>query len=377
MIADLNNIGLDFAYSNPMATHTLDQNALFRRILENLNTAVLLLDSDLCLIYINPASEMLFALSAHRATGQRITKLFHNNRDFIANLERALTTSHPFTERELSLTLANGHEVTVDCTISPLTMGGTATYLLVELAQLDRQLRIAREESLLAQHRATRDVVRGLAHEIKNPLGGLRGAAQLLERELEHDRLKEYTAIIIGEADRLQNLLNRMLGPNTLPHKRWVNIHELLERVRQLVQAEAPPDVIIKRDYDPSVPELFADQDQLIQALLNLVRNAVQAIADQGGKVTLKTRVLRQINIGPHRHKLIASVQVIDDGPGIAPDMLDKIFYPMVTGRADGTGLGLPIAQALINQHNGLIECHSRSGQTVFTIMIPLENAHE
>ena len=360
-----------------MITNPADQHALFRRILENLNTAVLLLDAELHLLYMNPASEMLFALSAPRATGHPIGKLLHNNGEFITNLERALNTSHPFTERELVLRLPNGHCITVDCTITPLSAGNLTTALLTELSQLDRQLRIAREETLLAQHHATRDVVRGLAHEIKNPLGGLRGAAQLLERELDDDRLKEYTGIIIGEADRLQNLLNRMLGPNTLPHKQWVNIHELLERVRQLGQVEAPPGVSLNRDYDPSLPELFADPDQLIQALLNLVRNAMQAVAADGGQITLKTRVKRQITIGARRHKLIASIQVIDNGPGIAPDMLDKIFYPMVTDRPDGTGLGLPIAQTLIHQHNGLIECHSQAGQTIFTIMIPLENTHE
>jgi len=244
------------------------------------------------------------------------------------------------------------------------------------MAQVDHHMRITREENLLAQHNAARAVVRGLAHEIKNPLGGLRGAAQLLERELSDESLKEYTSIIIGEADRLQNLLNRMLGPNTVPHKRPINIHQVLERVRGVVLAEVPVGVEIIRDYDPSIPDFNADPDQLIQALLNIVRNAVQAI-DGSGEITLRTRVQRQFTIGQHRYKLAARVDVIDNGPGIPADMLESIFYPMVTTRPEGTGLGLSIAQSLVQQHDGLIECTSRPGRTVFTVLLPLEKAHE
>ena len=359
-----------------MVRNKMEQGALFRRILENANTAILLFDADLELVYMNPASEMLLAISAKRAAAAPVDRLLPNNQSLVESLRRGLQSGHPYSERELSLRLANGQEITVDATITPISDSQQEQSLLVEISQLDRQLRIAREEHLLAQHNATREVVRGLAHEIKNPLGGLRGAAQLLERELDDDELKEYTNIIIGEADRLQNLLNRMLGPNTLPHNQHINIHELLERVRQLVQAEVPETIRIERDYDPSVPELYADPDQLIQALLNLVRNAVQALGDEG-TVTLRTRTRRQITIGSLRHKLVASIEVIDNGPGIDQEMIDKIFYPMVTGRAEGTGLGLPIAQALINQHQGLIECRSQPGQTVFTILIPLENTHE
>ncbi len=350
----------------------MEQNALFKRILENSNTAMLVFDQDLRLTYLNPAGEMLFALSLHRIEGGDLRALFVDSNKFITNVESALNSSHPFTERELAFHLPNNRQITADCTITPISSANGNTTLLVELAQVDRQLRIAKEELLLAQHSATREVIRGLAHEIKNPLGGLRGAAQLLQAELESEELKEYTGIIIQEADRLKNLVNRLLGPNTLPQKKNTNIHELLERVRQLVQNECPEGITVLRDYDPSVPDVYADPDQLIQAVLNLTRNAVQALKDSG-EIVLRSRIHRQITLGHKRHKLAASIEIIDNGPGIEPEMLDKIFYPMVTGRAEGTGLGLSIAQTLINQHGGLIECSSWPGKTVFTILLPLE----
>lgn len=346
--------------------------ALFRRVLENANTALLIFDQDLCLTYLNPAGEMLFGLSLHRIHGLPLQTLFADCEKFIHQVEHACQSNHPFTERELAFVLPNQHQITADYTVTPLDRETADAALLVELAQVDRQLRIAREENLLAQHQVTREVIRGMAHEIKNPLGGIRGAAQLLAGELDSEELKEYTSIIIQEADRLQNLMNRMLGPNSLPQKSETNIHELLERVRQLVQTELPDSIVIDRDYDPSLPDIYADPDQMIQAVLNLTRNAAQALGDSG-HIILRSRVLRQMTIGHKRYKLAACIEVIDDGPGIKPDILDKIFYPMVTGRAEGTGLGLPIAQALINQHDGLIECSSRPGKTVFTIMLPLE----
>ncbi len=355
-----------------MTQDPMEQNNLFKRILENSNTAMLVFDQDLRLTYLNPAGEILFALSLHRIEGGDLHALFADSNKFIANVELALSSGHPFTERELAFHLPNHRQITADCTITPISNVNGNTTLLIELAQVDRQLRIAKEEHLLAQHSATRDVIRGLAHEIKNPLGGLRGAAQLLQAELESEELREYTGIIIQEADRLQNLMDRMLGPNSLPQKKNTNIHELLERVRQLVQTEIPEGIEIMRDYDPSVPDVYADPDQLIQAALNLTRNAVQSLKNDG-TIILRTRVQRQITLGHKRHKLAACIEVIDNGPGIDPEMLDKIFYPMVTGRADGTGLGLPIAQALINQHGGLIECSSQPGETVFTILLPLE----
>ena len=348
---------------------------LAQQILDSLSTAVMLLGADLRLRYVNTAGEMLFAASARHLTGQQASTLIHCEGGRIrANLQRALDTGQPFTEREILLSLPDGREVTVDCTVLPLQGGGDA--LLVEMQQVDRQLRISREEQLIQQHQVSRDVVRRLAHEIKNPLGGLRGAAQLLEAELPDTALREYTQIIIEEADRLQGLVNRMLGPNKLPAYRSVNIHQALERVRHLVSAESGARVDIRRDYDPSIPDITADADQLIQALLNIARNAARAVAG-GGTITLRTRVQRQFTIGSHRHRLVAVVQIIDDGPGIPPELLERVFYPMVSGTDGGMGLGLSIAQSVINQHGGLVECRSRPGETVFTVLLPVERKHD
>lgn len=349
---------------------------LHQRILENLTTAVVTLDSELVIAYINPACEMLFALSARKAVGKELRHLVMGPDELFERLAACLEDGHPFTERELHLSLFGQRDYIVDCTVTALTEPGQPIGLLLELVRIDRQLRITREENLIAQHYATRAVIRGLAHEIKNPLGGLRGAAQLLERELPDEQLTEYTKIIIDEADRLQNLLDRMLGPNTLPNLRDTNIHHVLERVRSLVLVEAPSGITINRDYDPSIPNLRADSDQLIQAVLNLVRNAVQALGERGD-IILRTRAQRQITIGHERHKLVLTVEVIDNGPGISPEIQERIFYPMVTGHANGTGLGLSIAQSLINRHGGLIECNSEPGSTVFRILLPLENMND
>jgi len=345
-----------------------------RRLLENLNTAVLLFDRELRLQYLNPAAEVLLASSARQAQGIPLNELLVNSNGLAESCQRALESNHSFTEREVTLILP-GRSIIVDCTVTPLHELQQETGLLVEVLRADHHRRIVREENLIAQHQASRAVIRGLAHEIKNPLGGLRGAAQLLERELPNDTLKEYTGIIIGEADRLQSLVNRMLGPNALPQRREINIHQVVERVRSLAAAEAPPGVKIIRDYDPSIPDFMADPDQLIQAVLNIVRNALQAVGDEG-EIILRTRSIRQATIGHHHYKLAARIDIIDNGSGIPQDMLENIFFPMVTSRPDGTGLGLPIAQDLVNQHSGLIECNSEEGKTAFTLLLPIETNH-
>lgn len=349
---------------------------LHDRILDNLNTCVMVVDPDLHVVYVNPSSEMLLATSSRKACGMQWTSLVLAPDDFMSQLRETLDTGHPFTKREQQLDIAGNRTVTVDCTVTPLYVSQRPEGLLIELIPVDRHIRISREENLIAQNQVTRALVRGMAHEIKNPLGGLRGAAQLLQGELASEELKEYTRIIIDEADRLQNLVDRMLGPNSLPHKTEINIHQILERVRQLVVVEAPDGIEIRRDYDPSIPTFDADADQLIQATLNIVRNALQALG-QEGVITLRTRAQRQFTIGQTRYKLVVMVEVIDNGPGIPGDMLENIFLPMVTGRAQGTGLGLSIAQSLVNRHHGLIECSSKPGRTVFRILLPLESANE
>ena len=362
-----------------MTTHPSSESDAYSRILDALSSAVITFDSDLRLSYMNPAAEMLFAASLRHLSGMKADELMKcPGEEVKANLRRAIATGNPFTERELVLDLVGNRTVTVDCTVNPMVDEGGVTGLLIELQQIDRQLRITREEHLLSQHQAVRDLIRGLAHEIKNPLGGLRGAAQLLEREISEPALFEYTRIIIDEADRLQALVDRMLGPNKLPQIASVNIHTLLERVRHLVLAESGQKLMIARDYDPSIPDLRVDSDRLIQALLNIVRNAARAVenVDQG-RITLRTRVLRQFTIGQFRHRLVVQITIEDNGPGIPENIREKIFYPMVTASEGGMGLGLSISQALINQHGGLVECRSEPGKTAFEVLLPLENQNE
>ena len=347
-----------------------------RRILEGMSTAVLVFDGEACLRYLNPAGEMLLALSARKALGAHLGDLVDNAEALLPRIRSAAEEYRTITERELTLRRMDGSLMTVDCMVTPQMEPGRAPEVLVEMIQVDRHLRIVREGSLIEQNQVVRQLVRGMAHEIKNPLGGIRGAAQLLERELKSEEQKEFTRIIIDEADRLRSLVNRMLGPNNLPSKRTCNIHQVLEHVRSLVLAEGHQGLVIHRDYDPSIPDFTADPEMLIQAVLNIVRNAAREL-EGGGNVTLRTRTRRQFTIGQVRHRLVLCVDIIDDGPGVPPKMMETLFYPMVTGHADGTGLGLAIAQSLVNLHGGLIECESRPGKTVFTLLLPLEPSDE
>ena len=349
---------------------------LYRRLLEHMSTAVILLDDGLRVRYLNPAAEMILATSATRAIGAPLPGAFYDDPETLGALERCINDGHPFTRREAQLLLAPGHEITADYTVAQIYEPGRAPALLMELQPLDRMLRISREDGLIHAYQATRALVRGVAHELKNPLGGIRGAAQLLERALPDPELTEYTRVIIDEADRLRTLADRMLGPRRLPNFALLNVHECLEHVRQLVLAERPDRVSIERDYDPSLPEVPADRDQLIQVLLNLVRNAMQALIENDTpepRILLRTRVLRQFTIGAQRHRLVARIDVEDNGPGMSEELRETLFYPMVSGRANGSGLGLSIAQSIISQHQGLIECESAAGKTVFTLLLPME----
>ncbi|MEW6166183.1 MAG: nitrogen regulation protein NR(II) [Pseudomonadota bacterium] len=341
-------------------------------VLDGLTTAVVVVDEALCVATLNSACESLFGISRRMTAGAPLVEAIPHFKHYEARLQSALQTATGFIERETALSRNGDPAVTVDWTVTPFAIGGKRPGLLLELLALDRHLRISRDEQLLAHFDASRELIRGLAHEVKNPLGGIRGAAQLLEREYPDAGHREYTRVIIREVDRLQSLVNRMLGPNRVPMKALLNVHEVLEHVRRLVQAEAPADVAVLRDYDPSIPELHGDREQLIQAVLNILRNALHAVGGRG-TIVLRTRTRRQLTIGGQRHRLVAQIDVEDDGPGIPAAMMDKIFYPMVTTRPEGTGLGLPIAQHLVHSHGGLIECRSRPGSTVFTIHLPLE----
>ncbi|SFX77224.1 nitrogen regulation protein NR(II) [Marinospirillum alkaliphilum] len=348
-----------------------------RHLLENLTTAVLLLEQNLQLVYMNPAAEMLLAASLTRFRGHPIHQLFQEPGAGPDALRQAAETGHLFTKREAQLQLHNGETLTVDYTVSPIAEF-KRTQLIVEIFPRDRQLRISREEELVNKQETVRALVRGMAHEIKNPLGGIRGAAQLLERALPDEDLKDYTQVIIDEADRLRNLVDRMLGPRHLPEMKPLNIHEVLERVYTLAQAEFGDQIRLIRDYDPSLPEFMGDKEQLIQAVLNIVRNAMQALTESGqsnGRIILQSRAKRQFTLGSERHRLVCQVKIIDNGPGIPENMLENIFYPMVSGRAEGTGLGLTIAQAALQQHQGLIECFSHPGHTEFRLLIPFDHA--
>jgi len=344
------------------------------KLVEALATAVLVADADLCIVSVNAAAESLLALSATKLVGRQLRDVFLGTPDFVDLIGRTLTDRRSFTERDLELKPMNLPPVMVDCTVSPWVSGnGTDIKVVIELVSIERHQRIQLEENMMLQNQVTSALMRGLAHEVKNPLGGIRGAAQLLERELEDQRQAEYTQIIIGEADRLRTLVDKMLGPHGSLEKQRVNIHDILEHVRQLVEAEHAGALEIARDYDPSLPELVADRDQLIQAFLNLVRNAVRALDGLGGTITLRSRAQRNFTIGDTVNRLVMRIDVIDTGPGVAPDIADSIFFPMVSGHAEGSGLGLPLAQSMINRQGGLIGFKSEPGHTEFSVWLPIE----
>jgi len=337
--------------------------------LDLLTTAVVVLDGDLKVMYLNPAAETVFALSQRNVTGHPFAELFVDAQVFGQKLSQALADMRGFVDQELTLTRPGYEPLHVNCVVTPVDMGTAA--MLIEFRHIEQQLRIERETQRLTQHEANRELIRNLAHEIKNPLGGIRGSAQLLERELDRPDLREYTQVIIKEADRLQVLMDRLLTPHRLPQMGTVNIHEVCERVRMLILAEFPEGIQIVRDYDTSLPDLHADREQLIQAVLNVVRNAAQALNGRG-TIELRTRVARQVTLAKTRHKLALELQVVDDGPGIPAAILDRIFYPLVSGRAGGSGLGLTLAQTFVQHHHGVIEVESEPGRTCFHIMLPL-----
>jgi two-component system, NtrC family, nitrogen regulation sensor histidine kinase GlnL len=370
------DVGLVFAENLAMTTDFHQSEVDAERILESMGTAVLVFDSRFRLISINQAGEIMLAHSARHVCGRTVSELVLNAEEMIEQMTDTLASGRVVNQRGCLLELPNAADLRVNCTFTPMTDSAGYSHVLIELRQIDHHLRIEQEERLIMQQQATHELLRGLAHEIKNPLGGLRGAAQLLEREISEAALKEYTQIIISEADRLQSLMDRMLGPNILPSIQQVNIHEVLEHVRELVRVEVGESLCIKHDYDPSLPDLQADRDMLLQSILNIVRNAAQAL-ENDGKITLRTRIRRNFNIGSVKHRLVARIEVIDNGPGIDEELRKHIFYPMITGRSDGSGLGLSIAQALISRHQGLIECNSQPGKTVFTILLPLDGKHE
>ncbi|WP_407648080.1 nitrogen regulation protein NR(II) [Endozoicomonas gorgoniicola] len=341
-------------------------------VLDNLNTAVIALDRELRVSYLNHAAENLLDISERRSYSQPVETLL-TQPGLEDDLKRAQSQQQPFTRRKACIRI-NSETVTVDYTVTPVDYSDFS--ILLEIHPRDRLQRITREASLVAKQETAKSLARGMAHEVKNPLGGIRGAAQLLERQLNDNGQKEFTTIIIEEVDRLRDLVDQMLGPVKPPCLKALNVHEVIERVMQLTEAETGGAIQFVRDYDPSIPEIPADRERLIQAVLNLVRNAMQAIEQHmplsDGQITIQTRVIRQFTIANERCRLVCNISIIDNGPGIPEDMIETIFYPMISGRAEGTGLGLPMAQSIISQHKGLIECESKPGRTCFNVYIPI-----
>ncbi len=350
-----------------------------KQLLDHLSTALVLVDADLRVRYINSAAQALFELSDSRSEGMRIHQLFPSHEQLFNELQTALQQNNPHTHRDITLTPAGKEEqLHVDLVVTPL-MDEPDPGLLLEFQELNRILRITREEGLISSQQTAQALIRGLAHEIKNPLGGVRGAAQLLARELGDSSLEEYTNIIIAEADRLRDLVDRMLGSHRQPELQHLNIHEVLEHVRSLVQAEVGPHLTVVRDYDPSLPDIITgDRSQLIQAVLNIVRNAIQATEAQEGDriISLQSRIQRQFTIGTQRHKLVCRIDIKDNGDGVPADLEGSLFVPMISGRANGTGLGLAISQSIINRHQGVIEYSRETDWTVFTLYIPMDDTH-
>ena len=356
----------------PEAVHRMNIPAQLvgRQVLEHQTIAVVVVSGTLLVRFVNPAAEDLFGVSGQRVLGGPLDLLFQNPQEIVGDSAAGSSGEQSFTLRQQHLSLPNGEDLVVDLTVVPIDGGD----LLIEAQPLNRLLRINLDDRLINVQETTAELVRGLAHEIKNPLGGIRGAAQLLDRELDRPDLGEYTRVIIREADRLTKLVDDMLGPSRPLKIEPVNVHRVLEHVARIAgSGMAPAGLGMMRDYDPSLPRVDADEDQLIQALLNLVSNACIALEEvPEGRITLRTRALRQFTIAGRRHRLVVQVDIVDNGPGIPEKLIDRMFYPMISGRPHGTGLGLAIAQNIVRRHNGVLECESRPGRTQFSVILPL-----
>jgi len=330
---------------------------------------------SLTIYYANPAAEAALAVSRRLLVEMSLHELFADPSELAEMIATVAGRQFDAKRRDVSLDRPGHEPLHAHAVVGALDFAPGA--VLLELLPNEQKIRSEREERLLDLTSANKELIRNLAHEIKNPLGGIRGAAQLLEFELPERSLREYTQVIIKESDRLQTLVDRLLEPHRHPHIVGdVNIHEVLERVRSVVLAEFPHGLRIVRDYDASLPEFRGDKEQLIQAVLNIVHNAAHAlgprIAQGDGEIILRTRVARQVTIAKHLYKLALDLHVVDNGPGIPDDIRERIFFPLVSGREGGSGLGLTLAQTFVQQHDGLIECESRPGLTDFRILVPL-----
>jgi two-component system, NtrC family, nitrogen regulation sensor histidine kinase GlnL len=342
--------------------------------LDLLATLVAVVAPDGVVLYANAALEDALSMSRRSITGSLLQDSFTEPGSLLSALQGADSNEFAALRYDAWLKRSGHDPQPVHVVVAQTEMAGE---IIVELLPQEQQARQEREERLIDQAQANKELIRNLAHEIKNPLGGIRGAAQLLQMELETKELIEYTQVIIHEADRLQSLVDRLLAPHRRPHVVGdVNIHEVCERVRSLILAEFPKGLRVVRDYDASIPEFRGDREQLIQAVLNVAHNAVQALATRiaagDGQIEFRTRIGRQVTFGKQRYRLALELHVIDNGPGVPDSIKDRIFFPLVSGREGGSGLGLTLAQTFVQQHHGLIECESVPGQTDFKILIPL-----
>lgn len=344
-------------------------------LLDNLSTAVLVLDKSLIVQYANHAAQALFERSASLLIGNSFEQFVTSSSLNFERMHQTMQLGELYCDSEVTFKFIDGRYTKVDISVTSIIEDHDKR-LLVEIKQIQQQKKISEENHQWAQQQAARELVRGLAHEIKNPLGGIRGAAQLLAKQLSNEDLQEFTQVIIEQSDRLTNLVDRLLGPNVRPQFDWHNIHQMLEKVCTIVDLDLSHNITIVRDYDPSIPDMYLDQDMLHQATLNIVRNSVQALSEHNeivGKINIVTRIERQVIIHGTRYALCAKIQIIDNGPGIPEELKDTIFYPMVTSKHDGSGLGLSIAQTLIDHHRGKIEVESWPSRTEFTLYLPID----
>ncbi|MDA9557913.1 nitrogen regulation protein NR(II) [Vibrio sp.] len=339
-------------------------------VLNHIQTAIITLDDNFAISYANQAAQQLLQQSLCRLKGSTFLSLVsYSTFDFKECFQR-LTPGDVINDYDATLVI-NGTHTELDVAIN--FYAPEPEYYLIELHVITHKNKISQTASQHLQQQAAQHLVRGLAHEIKNPLGGLRGAAQLLERQLPQDELKEFTQMIIEQADRLRSLVDNLLGPQKPIVLKEQNIHLVIEKARQVIEYDHRHIIPIQRDYDPSLPELCIDSDLIQQVLLNILTNAMNALDNQNkARVTIRTRSEMQVNIHGVHHRTAARIDIIDNGPGIPNDIQDTLFYPMVTRQSGGSGLGLSIAQTIIEQHKGKIDVDSWPGSTTFSIFLPL-----
>ena len=338
---------------------------------------VAVVDANGACVFVNSAFEQVIGFSRRSALRASLFEWFVDSQQMRETVASVAGNQFATSRLEAQLRRPNaGHHDSLLVHVIVNQMD-KPNHVVVEMVEIQQQTRQDREERALDQVHANKELIRNLAHEIKNPLGGIRGAAQLLEMEVDSRALTEYTQVIINEADRLQALVDRLLAPHRAALVvSDVNIHEVCERVRSLILAEFPRGLKFERDYDISIPDFRGDREQLIQAVLNVAHNATQALQHRIGAgdalIRVQTRISRQITLGKQRHRLALELHIEDNGPGVPDEIRDRIFYPLVSGRHGGTGLGLTLAQTFIAQHRGMIECDSGPGRTIFKIIIPL-----